>query len=111
MGDFSNCLHLASICSALTLVPEASEWSDKSCQITLRVKGDYVRIATVPGDLHIYVDKSRITKNRIKATALTGEPTRIGFYFPANDRDGYTVALTRINAANLPVEEESAEGQ
>ncbi len=90
---------------------EASEWGDKSCQLTLRVKGDYVHITTVPGNLHIYVDKSRIMRNRIKATALTGEPTRIGFYFPANDRDGYTVALTRINAANLPVEEDPAEGQ
>ena len=90
---------------------EVSNWADKSCQLTLRVKGDYVHIATVPGNLHLYVDKRRITGRRISAAALTGEPTRIGFYFPANDPDGYTVALTRINAANLPVEEPGAEGQ
>jgi PPM family protein phosphatase len=90
---------------------EASKWGDKSCQITLRVKDDYVNITTVPEDLHIYVDKRRITGRRIKATALTGAPTRIGFYFPANDSDGYTVALTRINAANLPIEQAGAAEQ
>jgi hypothetical protein len=82
---------------------QVSKWADESCQITLQVKGDYGRITTAPANLDIYVDRYSISQRRIRASSLTGQATRIGFYFPANNNEGYTVALTRINAANLPV--------
>ncbi len=89
-------------------VEEVGKWAGESCTLKLSVKGDYVHVRTVPEDLDIYVDKKIVKNRRIKASSLTGEPARIGFYFPANDKSGYTVALTQIDAANLPVIDETS---
>ncbi len=89
-------------------VEEAGKWAGESCTLKLSVKGDYVYVRTVPEDLDIYLDKKIVKNRRIKASSLTGEPARIGFYFPANDKSGYTVALTQIDAANLPAIDETS---
>ncbi len=95
-GDYTRALSVA----------EAAKWAGESCSLKLAVKGDYVQVRTVPEDLDVYLDKKIVENRRIKASLLTGEPARIGFYFPANDKSGYTVALTQIDADNLPAVEE-----
>jgi len=86
---------------------EAAKWADKSCTVKLSVKGEYVYVRTVPEDLELYLDNKLVKERRIRVSSLTGKPARVGFYFPANDKkSGYTVALTRIDPANLPAPSE-----
>ncbi|MFO7947837.1 MAG: protein phosphatase 2C domain-containing protein [Armatimonadota bacterium] len=82
---------------------QASAWSDKLIEITLYTENNSMKIETLPEHLDIYINNRLNASRTIPLDELDGTPARVGFYFPANDRDdGFTVAFTQINPANLP---------
>jgi protein phosphatase len=81
---------------------QAANWADATCSVRIWVEGNTVRFESAPEDLDIYVDKKQIAEPSVSLASIGDEGMRVGFYFPANNSDGYTVALTSIDAANLP---------
>jgi serine/threonine protein phosphatase PrpC len=92
---------------------EIQKWADAdaSCQITLWAQDGHLHWRTEPGDLELYVNQKKAVSGSLKLGALGGQPVRLGFYFPANDRSGYTVALPQIDAGNLPAIDAAASAQ
>jgi hypothetical protein len=84
---------------------EMIKWADATCQLTLWVQGDSVHWTTEPENMDLYVNRRMQKDGRVSLAALGDEPVRISFYFPANHKDAYTVALTQVDPANLPVVE------
>ena len=81
---------------------EAQSWADETCQITLWVEDGYMHWRTEPEDMNLYINRKMEKSDRLKLSALGEGLVRLGFYFPANDADGYTVALTQIDVGGLP---------
>ncbi|HCU33992.1 MAG TPA: hypothetical protein DGT21_00690 [Armatimonadetes bacterium] len=81
---------------------QAAKWKDAACQLRIWAEGDGIHFETDPKDLEVFVNKKALTSSRVSSAAVSDDSMRVGFYFPANNRDAFTVALTRIDAANLP---------
>lgn len=82
---------------------EVTKWADAVCQIKLWAEGDYVHLETQPADLDVYINQKMVKDRKVRASSIAGDAARVGFYFPSNNADGYTVALTAVDAENLPV--------
>lgn len=81
---------------------QATKWKDTECQLLMWAEGSSVCFETQPEELEVFVNKKALTGSRVSSASLGDGSMRVGFYFPANNRDGFTVALTRIDVANLP---------
>ena len=86
---------------------QAAKWKDAACQLRIWAEADGIHFETDPEDLEVFVNKKALTGSRVSTASVTDDSMRVGFYFPANNRDAFTVALTRIDAANLPKPEKA----
>ncbi|MFP3903536.1 MAG: PP2C family protein-serine/threonine phosphatase [Armatimonadota bacterium] len=88
---------------------QAEAWGDKFVEITLYTENGVMKIETLPEHLDIYINNRKNNSRSIPVDRLDETPARVGFYFPPNDNeDGFTVAFTQIDPANLPERGEEA---
>ncbi len=82
---------------------QAQAWGDKFVEITLYTENGAMKIETLPEHLDIYINNRKNNSRSIPVDRLDETPARVGFYFPPNENeDGFTVAFTQIDPANLP---------
>ncbi len=81
---------------------QARKWAKDRCMLRLWREGDRLHFEATPRTLAVYINKRSTGTTKILLSSLGGKPARIGFYFPANDESGYTVALVEVDPALLP---------
>lgn len=98
---------------AVTITPEKAHtipltaeqtkrWGQEQCVLRLWREGDRLHFEAAPRNLAVYINKRSAGTTKLPLSSLGQKPARIGFYFPANNESGYTVALTGIDLAKLP---------
>ena len=98
---------------AVTITPEkahtipltaeqAKRWGQDQCTLRLWREGDRLHFEAAPRNLAVYINKRSAGTTKLPLSSLGAKPARIGFYFPANNESGYTVALTGVDLAKLP---------
>lgn len=98
---------------AVTITPEkthmtpltaeqAKRWGQDQCTVRLWREGDRLHFEATPRNLAVYINKRSAGTTKLPLSSLGQKPARIGFYFPANNESGYTVALTGVDLAKLP---------
>lgn len=81
---------------------QATRWTQEQCTLRLWREGDRLHFEASPRNLLVYINKRSAGTTRLPLSSLGSRPARIGFYFPANNEGGYTVALTGVDLAKLP---------